>query len=302
MSLHLDHKSWIRKTPYYITLSSDKSLAEDLSPEVLSLYGEERKLPEEELNLLVARTYEIGRSIYKELTQLFNTQRKKYYTEREDTTLANMLARIHDPEMIPYMYELTRKGYYDMKPYLEQEGANAIEGLVAMCTRKSAKQDFAVHILSGYVERGFEKQIRQSMHQLSRAASKRLEKTLFEQPSGKDVSEEAAEEEQHYSMDAREFEKALKLLENFPFEACQKIELSYGGRSFKIHLDRTANVKVLDTEKHKVISTLPAARADEDAYHINLIKDRMKVQMREAKKATTVYLKKLEDYFQQMDC
>lgn len=301
-SLSPKDNPWPEQTPYLLIFEADEQLASKLfldEPKGSSFtrLWKKWKLSEEEMNLLAARLYQCSTSAHRLLAYVIDAQRKYHYKDRQDSTLARVLSNIHDAEMIPFMYEFTRKGYGDMKPYLEAEGANAIEGLVAMCVRKSAKRDFAVHILSSYVEQGFSETIRTSMKQLPKAARQNLEEELFGAGSSEpDVSGDPAPAvEQHYAMDEQEVKRALHLLQTFPFDRTQKIELSYGGRSFKITLDRTASVSVLDKEKHEALATLPPARADEDAYHINLIKDRLKLQKREAKKAATAFIKGLEE-------
>lgn len=279
---------WCRKElSAAITLSYCKD-----ADEALALTPEE-PLAQKELIALIAMHYQAAPVDFKSLQNHLNIQRK-LRNDRTDVTLPNALSHIHDPHIVPYMYELTRKGHHDMKPYLLTEGANAVEGLITMCTRKGAKRDFALHILSNYVEDGHGDMVRRSMTQLSANAAKAVEAALFSK-------DDAHEQEEHfYELDKETIEEKLITLSTFPFGTQQRIDLSYGGRAFKVHLDANADISVLDTETHKVVKKLPNARVDEDAFHINMFRDSLTARKKEARKKKREHLKYLEDRFRKM--
>jgi hypothetical protein len=94
------------------------------------------------------------------------------------------MTHIHSPFVVPYMYEaFSLKSLSSQHPKLEHwlknEGANAIEGLVALAKSRGKKRDFALEYLRSYLEGGHEDLIRESMSRAPKKVVSLLEEQLL---------------------------------------------------------------------------------------------------------------------------
>ena len=121
-----------------------------------------------------------ARQLSKFIVRYFTLSRKNY----DYNTPKRCITRLHDPRMATVLYDLIRKNGWEhkLKEVVEGEGANVVEGFVGMCGRKGTKRDFALKVLRGYVERGHEALVKQSIARAPDKIARLLTDELFPEP------------------------------------------------------------------------------------------------------------------------